>query len=137
MTFEELQIQLEEDLTFTEDNISQKILAVGRTYHKYLKLLSSERMSQAQLEQQRIEMYGKQYHELIKKGYDGFDVGKQKNSIETYILMNDKYRTLVGKIAKNQVYIDHLEKSLDMISKNSFNIKNYLDNQKLKLGLGI
>ena len=92
MTFEELQTQLDNDLNISDENIAEKSLCLARIYQKYLKLLTSEKLKNDKIEIARKELYGKLFHELIKHGHEGFDVGKQRNSIEPYIFMNETYR---------------------------------------------
>lgn len=135
MTFAELQDQLDSDLEISADNISEKSMALARIYQKYLRLLSAEKLSQTKLEQQRTELYSKLYVELQKNGYDGFDVGKQKNNIDQYINLKPEYRQIVQVMAKNEIYIKHIELSLENIAKTSFNIANYISLQKLNQGI--
>lgn len=135
MTFIELQNQLDSDLEINADNISEKSMALSRIYQKYLRLLSSEKLSQAKLEQQRLELYSALYVDLQKNGYDGFDVGKQKNNIDQFINLKPEYRKLLEVIAKNEIYIKHIELSLENIAKTSFNIANYISLQKLNQGI--
>ena len=135
MTFEELQTQLDNDLNISDENIAEKSLCLARIYQKYLKLLTSEKLKNDKIEIVRKELYGKLFHDLIKNGHEGFDVGKQRNSIEPYIFMNESYRKLESQTITNEHFIEHLEMALKNISTVSFNIKNNIDARKLKLGL--
>ena len=135
MNFKELQDQLENDLTFTEDSIQQKCLGLSRLYQKYLRILTGEKKSLNELEQKRKDLYSKLYHKLIKEGYDGYDVGKVKNAIETYINMNAEYRAVALQIAQDENVIKYLEGTLDNLNKVSFSIKNYIDLAKMKAGI--
>ena len=135
MTLDELEKKLQEDLKIDEDNISQVALHLGNTYHRYLRMLTNEKFEQNKLEQERIDLYKHLYHDLQKKGFDGYSVGKQKAEIEVYIGMNEKYREISKKMAKNEIFIKHIEMALENINKVSFNIKNYIECEKLKRGI--
>jgi hypothetical protein len=135
MTLEELEKELIEDLEINEENMQQKSLSLGKLYYKYLKLLTKEKMKQDEREQKKFDLYKILYHELKSKGFQGFEVGKSIKEIEVYIGMNEKYREIEREIAHNQKFIDYLEGVLDQINRVSFNIKNWIDMRKLKLGI--
>ena len=135
MTRTELEEQLDADLNLSEENITATCLSLGRVYQKYLRVLMAEKVKYDNLEQERIDLYKKLFHQLQIKGYDGYQVGKTKSEVEVYINMNETYREVSKKLAKVQHNIEYIDKTLDNINKISFNIKNFIDAQKLKLGM--
>jgi hypothetical protein len=131
----DLEKELIPDLEINEENMQQKSLMLGKLYYKYLKILTTEKLKQDKREQSRLDQYKILYHNLRSKGFQGFEVSKTKNEIETYMCMDEKYREIEKEISQNQHIIDYLEDVLDQINRVSFNIKNWIDIQRLKLGL--
>lgn len=135
MTLKELEEQLDNDLNISEENISSTCLSLGRIYQKYLRVMIAEKKEYDKLEQERLDIFKKEFHKLKVHGFDGYEISKNKSEIDVYINMNESYREISKKLAKSQVLIEYLEKTLDNINKTSFHVKNYIDSQKLKLGI--
>lgn len=130
--FEELQNFLEEELTFSESNISLKTMKLAAMQQKLIRLLGSLTKEKADIETKLDELYGTLYRFYKFESEYRWDT---KTEIESQIYSDKKYVPIKTKLNNIISQITVVGKSLDSLKDISYHIKNYIDFQKLMNGM--
>lgn len=133
MDFERLKAEVKEDLTLTPDNAELKSLKSSSMSVKYLDHFFAETRILKDILAIKDKKYATLLHDLRKNGYDNFEVrGKEADH---YICLNEDYQKIVSEYKNQEFIVSYLEKTLDLINKISFNVKNFIDINKIKMGV--
>lgn len=132
LEFKELQDYLEEKLTFNEDNIAVQTMELASIHHKLIRLLSSMTKDKVSIETKLDEMYGALYKYYKFESEYRWET---KGEIESQIYSDKKYSPIKEKLNQITVQITFVGKSLDSLKEISYQIKNYIEFQKLMNGV--
>lgn len=135
MTLKEIQEMVEKEVDITPETAADSSLYFCRIRRKYFDMWMSELNLLKALQILKDKTYAEKLHELKTKGYKGFEVGKSKNDIDAYMILDKDYRNLQRDFINQEMKVKYLEGTCEMIDKMSFNIQNYINLQKLKLGI--
>jgi hypothetical protein len=130
--FNDLQDYLEDKLTFNEENIGLKTMELASIHHKLIRLLSSMTKDKTAIEGKLDEMYGTLY-KFYK--FESEYRWETKGEIESQIFSDKRYSTIKERANLITVQITFVGKSLDSLKEISYQIKNYIDFQKLMNGI--
>jgi len=137
MTLTELQTQLAVELEVNEDNVMEKSLKYSSIYHKYTTMYFNSIKELGSLKVERDKIYGELYH-TFKTGKnpicDGYDIST-KGEIDIYVRTDPKFCTIQKSYSTQESLVKFLEMALDNINKMSFNIKNFVEIRKLRMGI--
>jgi Na+/phosphate symporter len=129
--FIKLQISLEHKLTFTQDNLSTKLMEYAFIHQTLLKILTDLQTEQNELEQKRIEMYGNLYR-LYK--FESEYRWEARNEVESQIFSDKKYLAIIKELNDISVQVTYVGKTVDGMKNISYTARAYIDYQKLLSG---
>jgi len=129
---EQLKAQIADEIRITETNVSEKILQLSSMYHRYLDYYSKELQILKKMSVDKDKLYGEIYHKTKFDSDFHFD---SKTEIDIYVKKDEKYYNLSVEYQNQEVVVKYFEQLLDVISKSTFSIKNYIDYTKLRNGL--
>lgn len=131
--FENLKTKAEEELKFDKTNVAEKNMMLPNMYQKWLGIFNTEasRLSiiRMDLEKKRGELY--QFYKFDDKA-----VHDTRQEIEGCIAANPEYLAIKAKEIKQVAIVDWLEGTLNNIKQLSFSLRNYIEFQKVQLGMG-
>lgn len=130
--FKKLKEIVEKELEITEDNIEQMSIKSGNLYHKYLKLYSQELQKLKEIAIYKEKVYGELYH---KYKFEGQYELSTKTEVDVYVKSDEIYYNKCLEEANQEIIVKYLEAVVDSILKMGFQIKNYIELQKLKNGI--
>ena len=133
MTYDELKKQVAIDLELTPDTAEIKSLKLSSIYIKYLDLYMNEVRKLKDIQAVKEKQYTLLLHKFRKEGFEKFEV-KGKDT-DHYIHLDEEYVKIVSEFKEQTFITNYLENVLEQCNKLSFNIKNFVDIQKVKLGL--
>lgn len=127
----------EKDSDIQADKLDLESLNIPKLHHKYLKILSSERIQYKQLDSKRKKLShnlwlyytGKMPADIYKKNPLPGDL-ISNNKIKDYIEADEKYITLTNYIDISNEKIDVLLEIIKEINGRAFKIKNAIEWQK-------
>lgn len=134
MDFELLKKQVAEDLNLTPDTAELKSLKISSIYIRYLDLYMENLRKLKSIQSQKESVYAKLVIKFQREGVDGYAV--KGKDCDYYACLDTEYQAKVGEVKEQEFIVSYLEKVLEQINKVSFNIKNFCDLQKVKLGIG-
>ena len=135
MKLEDLKILIASALEITEENILDKSTKISSLYNKVTEMYITQKKTLNRLNNELEVIYANQYWKIKKEGYNGLDVGKTRNEIETFIVLDKEYSDKRNERNNYENLIKYLEMTLDNLKRVSFEIKNYIELKKIKLGL--
>lgn len=144
MTFEELQAEIEKDLSFDDTQLDTESLRIPQLHNKYLKHLYSEKLILKKLkidlgEQTRIkyEYYtGKLDENTLKNlGWEPFQLRVLKNDVEMYLEGDKDLNKIRGRIQLQEERVDYIEATVKSISNRGWLIRNAIDWKKFLGGV--
>lgn len=130
--FQKLKELVESRLKINDDNVMNKSLDISNIQIEILKIHSKEfrLLKIKQLDKDKV--YGELYHFYKFKFDHSLD---SKSEIDTYIRADDKFYQIALEISQQEIQVNFLEKTLEMINTMGYKIKNYVDLQKISKGL--
>ncbi len=144
MTFEELQAEIEKDLSFDDTQLDTESLRIPQLHNKYLKHLYSEKLILKKLkidlgEQTRLkyEYYtGKLDENTLKNlGWEPFQLRVLKNDVEMYLEGDKDLNKIRGRIQLQEERVDYIEATVKSISNRGWLIRNAIDWKKFLGGV--
>ena len=115
------------ELTFDKKTLSSKITEIGNEIEKIITDLKKEKI-------EVIKLYHKlstKYAELYLYYKEEYPIKLDKNEIKMFIEANDEYLKLNNAIKLKEMDIDILEKRLKNVENFRFDIKNYIEWEKM------
>jgi hypothetical protein len=131
-TFLKIQNDFDNDIIITPDNVMNKILMIPKLYSKYLNLYIREKRLLKIINTDVDKLFKKIYHDY--KFNKNFVTGTIKE-IEKYVSGDDDYIKIKLKFDKQSVYVEYLEKMLQVLNGLGYQINNYVDLLKIKNGI--
>ena len=144
MTFEELQAQIEKDLSFDETQLDTESLRIPQLHNKYLKHLYSEKLTMkklrndmGELSRLKHEYYtGKMDETTLKeRGWEPFQLRVLRNDIDTYLDSDKDIIKLRGRIQLQEERVDYIEAIVKGIANRGWVIRNAIDWKKFLGGV--
>ena len=144
MTFEELQAQIEKDLSFDETQLDTESLRIPQLHNKYLKHLYSEKLMLKKLRNDMGEMSrlkheyytGKMDEATLKeKGWEPFLLRVLRSDIDMYLDSDKDIIKLRGRIQLQEVRVDYIEAVVKGIANRGWVIRNAIDWKKFLGGV--
>ena len=126
-----LKAKVDADLTINENNVSKKSLDSAYIYHQFLDLHITEIRELKRLAVERDRIYGTLYEKFKFNGPYKLD---SKGEIEAWIHMDPQYIKTITEFNEQEVICKYLEGVVEVISKMSFNIKNFIEYKKFLSG---
>lgn len=133
MKFEELRIQVEKDLFLDESNAAEKSLKFPSIYSHYLIMYVRERKKLNIIELDKNKLYSELYNDLKYNSEKSLDSMKEA---EIIIKGNDRYYKKCVEFQDVELVVKYLEGTLKNITLTSYWIKAFIDQAKLKMGIG-
>lgn len=131
--FEKLKKEAEAEMSFDKSNAAEKNILIPNLYQKWLGIFNVESSRLAviriDLEKKRGELY--QFYKTEDKV--AHDTQKE---IECCINSNPEYLDIKAKEIKQVAIVDYLEGTLNNIKQLSFSLRNFIEYQKIQLGMG-
>lgn len=143
MKIEEIFDLWSEDSIIDPLNVSQSSIEIPKLHFKYYKIFSEERLllkkyfeEKKQLIITKVEYYKGELsqEELIENKWEPFMKRLLKTDIPQYIDADSDIIKLNLKIALQQEKVDLLESILKTIANRTFQIKNYIEYERFKVG---
>lgn len=143
MKIEEIFDLWSEDSIIDPLNVSQSSIEIPKLHFKYYKIFSEERLllkkyleEKKQLILTKVEYYKGELsqEELIENKWEPFMKRLLKTDIPQYIDADSDIIKLNLKIALQQEKVDLLESILKIIANRTFQIKNYIEYERFKVG---
>ena len=144
MTFEELQAQIEKDLSFDETQLDTESLRIPQLHNKYLKHLYSEKLTikklsndMGELSRLKHEYYtGKMDETTLKeRGWEPFQLRVLRNDIDMYLDADKDIIKLRGRIQLQEERVDYIEAIVKGIANRGWVIRNAIDFIKFRNGV--
>lgn len=144
MTFEELQAQIEKDLSFDETQLDTESLRIPQLHNKYLKHLYSEKLTMkklrndmGELSRLKHEYYtGKMDETTLKeRGWEPFQLRVLRNDIDMYLDSDKDIIKLRGRIQLQEERVDYIEAIVKGIANRGWVIRNAIDWKKFLGGV--
>ena len=144
MTFEELQAQIEKDLSFDETQLDTESLRIPQHHNKYLKHLYSEKLMLKKLRNDMGEMSrlkheyytGKMDEATLKeKGWEPFLLRVLRSDIDMYLDSDKDIIKLRGRIQLQEERVDYIEAVVKGIANRGWVIRNAIDWKKFLGGV--
>ena len=144
MTFEELQAQIEKDLSFDETQLDTESLRIPQLHNKYLKHLYSEKLTMkklrndmGELSRLKHEYYtGKMDETTLKeRGWEPFQLRVLRNDIDMYLDADKDIIKLRGRIQLQEERVDYIEAIVKGIANRGWVIRNAIDWKKFLGGV--
>ena len=144
MTFEELQEQIEKDLSFDETQLDTESLRIPQLHNKYLKHLYSEKLmlkklrnDMGELTRIKYEYYTGKLDEttLKERGWEPFQLRVLKNDVDMYLEGDKDMNRLKGKIQLQEERVDYIESTVKAIANRGWLIRNAIDWKKFLGGV--
>lgn len=144
MTFEELQAQIEKDLSFDETQLDTESLRIPQLHNKYLKHLYSEKLTikklrndMSELSRLKHEYYtGKMDEAALKeRGWEPFQLRVLRNDIDMYLDADKDIIKLRGRIQLQEERVDYIEAIVKGIANRGWVIRNAIDWKKFLGGV--
>ena len=144
MTFEELQAQIEKDLSFDETQLDTESLRIPQLHNKYLKHLYSEKLMLKKLRNDMSEMSrlkheyytGKMDEAALKeRGWEPFQLRVLRNDIDMYLDADKDIIKLRGRIQLQEERVDYIEAVVKGIANRGWVIRNAIDWKKFLGGV--
>lgn len=123
--------KVDADLSLNEDNISKKSLNSAFMYHNYLDLHMSEMRELKKLAVEKERVYGTLYEKYKFHGNYTLD---SKAEIEAWIGADPTYIKVVTEFNEQEIVCKYLEGVVTIVSRMSFNIKNFIEYKKFLSG---
>lgn len=139
MTFEDLQREIEKDLSFDETQLDTESLRIPQLHNKYLKFLYSEKLllkkyrnDMGELSRIKYEYYtGKMDEAALKeRGWEPFQLRVLKNDVDMYLEGDKDIIKLRGRIQLQEERVDYLEATVKSIANRGWLIRNAIDWKK-------
>ena len=144
MTFEELQAQIEKDLSFDETQLDTESLRIPQLHNKYLKHLYSEKLTIKKLRNDMGELLrlkheyytGKMDEAALKeRGWEPFQLRVLRNDIDMYLDADKDVIKLRGRIQLQEERVDYIEAIVKGIANRGWVIRNAIDFIKFRNGV--
>ena len=144
MTFEELQAQIEKDLSFDETQLDTESLRIPQLHNKYLKHLYSEKLTIKKLRNDMGELLrlkheyytGKMDETSLKeRGWEPFQLRVLRNDIDMYLDADKDVIKLRGRIQLQEERVDYIEAIVKGIANRGWVIRNAIDWKKFLGGV--
>lgn len=144
MTFEELQAQIEKDLSFDETQLDTESLRIPQLHNKYLKHLYSEKLTIKKLRNDMGELLrlkheyytGKMDEAALKeRGWEPFQLRVLRNDIDMYLDADKDIIKLRGRIQLQEERVDYIEAIVKGIANRGWVIRNAIDWKKFLGGV--
>ena len=144
MTFEELQAQIEKDLSFDETQLDTESLRIPQLHNKYLKHLYSEKLTIKKLRNDMGELLrlkheyytGKMDETSLKeRGWEPFQLRVLRNDIDMYLDADKDVIKLRGRIQLQEERVDYIEAIVKGIANRGWVIRNAIDFIKFRNGV--
>ena len=144
MTFEELQAQIEKDLSFDETQLDTESLRIPQLHNKYLKHLYSEKLTIKKLRNDMGELLrlkheyytGKMDETSLKeRGWEPFHLRVLRNDIDMYLDADKDVIKLRGRIQLQEERVDYIEAIVKGIANRGWVIRNAIDFIKFRNGV--
>ena len=144
MTFEELQAQIEKDLSFDETQLDTESLRIPQLHNKYLKHLYSEKLTIKKLRNDMGELLrlkheyytGKMDETALKeRGWEPFQLRVLRNDIDMYLDADKDIIKLRGRIQLQEERVDYIEAIVKGIANRGWVIRNAIDFIKFRNGV--
>lgn len=141
MKLDEILNLWQSDVEIDKSHLDLEILNIPKLHHKYLKILSQERLYYKELDRQKKEIYQSLW--LYFSGKADTSVYKNKplpgdlisnTKIKDYIEIDEKYINIQKKIDIANEKIEVLVEIIKEINSRSYKIRNYIDWQKFISG---
>lgn len=130
--FKKLKKVVEKDLKWSRDTAQDKEVQLSTLYSKYLEVYIGQAYIRRKLELKKDKIYGKLYH---KYKFDFEFQLDTKAEVESYIKADDEYYKIALEVANQQMITNYIEEVLKEINTIGFNIKDYIELEKLKRGV--
>jgi len=131
MTFEDIQKEYNEDITWDEFNVSSKINLLAKYIVKYQNHYFGG-LKKLNIITQGL---GKKYQELYIYYKLDFEIKLKDQEIKTFIETNTEYLELKTAKSKLENQINYFEECMKNINSMRWDIKTYLDFEKFKQGI--
>lgn len=144
MTFEDLQREIEKDLSFDETQLDIESLRIPQLHNKYLKFLYSEKLllkklrnDMGELSRVKYEYYtGKMDETALKHhGWEPFQLRVLKNDVDMYLESDKDIIKLRGRIQLQEERVEYLEATVKGIANRGWLIRNAIDWKKFLGGV--
>jgi hypothetical protein len=130
--FKKLKIVVEKDLKWDKDTAQSKEIQLSTLYAKYLDVFMTQANIRRKLELKKLKLYGTLYH---KYKFDFQFQLDTKSEVESYINADDEYYDLSLELSNQEMITNYLGEVLKEINTIGFNIKDYIELEKLKRGV--
>jgi hypothetical protein len=139
MTFDELQAQIEHDLSFDETQLDTEALRVPQLHNKYLKHLYSEKLLLKKLENDHKELFRLKYEyftgkldedTLKERGWEPFPLRVLKNDVDMYIDSDKDIIKVRTRIQLQEERVSYLENIVKQIANRGWLIRSAIDWKK-------
>lgn len=131
--FESLKKTAEEELKFDKSNAAEKNILLPNLYQKWLGIFNTESSRLAVIRLDLEKKSGELYQFYKNEDKIAHDTMKE---IEGCISSNPEYLELKAKEIKQAAIVDYLEGTLNNIKQLSYSLKNFVEYQKIQLGMG-
>ena len=131
-SFQKLKRKVEEELKLTDENVMAKSIQLSNFHNQIRSLYVKELHILKNKAAEKDKIYGELYH---KYKYNFDYTLDTKGEVEAYIKSDDIYYQTALQYAQQEIQVKYLEETLNHINNMGFRIKNYIDLQKMKLGL--
>ena len=131
--FESLKKTAEEELKFDKSNAAEKNILLPNLYQKWLGIFNTEASRLAVIRLDLEKKSGELYQFYKNEDKIAHDTMKE---IEGCIASNPEYLELKAKEIKQAAIVDYLEGTLNNIKQLSYSLKNFVEYQKIQLGMG-
>jgi len=130
--FKKLKKLVEKDLKWEKETAQDKEIQLSGLYAKYLDAFITQANIRRKLELKRERLFGKLYHKYKFEFQFQLD---SKSEVESYIKSDEEYYEASLELVNQQMITDYLEEVLKEINTIGFNIKDYIELEKLKRGV--
>lgn len=135
MNVEEFQKKVDKDLEITKDNVYEKSMNYSSIYHKYISTYYRALNKLNELKIDKDKIYGDLYHEYKFQNKNGGYEISTKTEVDLYVKRDDIYIKVAKQFSNQEGIVKYLELVLDDIKSMSYTLKNYIEFEKLRMGV--
>ncbi|MDD5651610.1 MAG: recombination mediator protein UvsY [Candidatus Nanoarchaeia archaeon] len=137
--FEKLKVYFQNECKLTDENILKKTLQMSNLFHEVQPIFSKEYKILKLLEIEKNKLYGQLYHYYKYGKMEGKEDFKftleTKSEIDSYIKSDELYYNKMLEYANQEIIVEYLKEIIKNINNIGYNIKNYIDLQKVYKGI--
>jgi hypothetical protein len=130
--FNAFRVSVERDLTLSRDNAQEMVQKSSNLSLRYLDVYITEKAKLKGLISTREHTYAERYKHY--KFHGDYKI-EYKTEVDIFVKGDDEYRTIAKRCDAQEIVVEFCSEAYSRASKLTYNTKQYLEYEQLKLGV--